>query len=108
MRLIDADALKEGIACHKQWTEQEDETDRRWAFGYNAGIDRALFNIACACAHAIEAEPVRHGEWIDGMEYINSHWKICSQCHATAHHPAGGDPYCHNCGAKMGKGDAES
>ena len=48
------------------------------------------------------AEPERKtGRWIDGMEYVNSHWKVCSVCHASAHDSAGGDNYCPNCGAKM-------
>lgn len=104
MRLIDADALKEGIACHKQWTDQEYETDRQWAVGYNAGIDRALFSITYA--HTIDAEPVRHGEWIYHHAAPEG-WKVCSVCLSQAHHPAGGDPYCHNCGAKMDGGASE-
>ena len=41
------------------------------------------------------------GEWIDGMEYVNSHWKVCSICHKSAHDSSGGDNFCPNCGADM-------
>lgn len=88
MRLIDADALREGIACHKQYTDQEYETDRQWALGYNAGIERALFSITYA--HAIDAEPVRHGRWVwfenrpvtdaDDPECIGCTGYECSEC----------------------------
>lgn len=48
MGLIDADALSEGIELHRQSTNQKYETDRQWAVGYNAGLDRALYSIAYA------------------------------------------------------------
>ena len=48
MRLIDAEALSEGIELHRQSTNQKYETDRQWAVGYNAGLDRALYSIAYA------------------------------------------------------------
>ena len=42
-----------------------------------------------------------HGEWIDGMEYVNSRWKVCSVCHHSAHESCGGDDFCPHCGADM-------
>lgn len=48
MRAIDAVALSEGIELHRQATDQEYESDRQWAVGYNAGLDRALYSIAYA------------------------------------------------------------
>lgn len=48
------------------------------------------------------AEPERKkGEWIDGMPYVNSHWKVCSECHETAPDNCGGYKFCPNCGADM-------
>lgn len=48
------------------------------------------------------AEPERKkGEWIDGMPYVNSHWKVCSECHETAPDSCGGFNFCPNCGADM-------
>lgn len=75
MRLIDADNLKEGIACHKQWTDQEYETDRQWAVGYNAGIERALFSITYA--RTIDAVPVVRCK--DCWKRGNPH--ECPMCH---------------------------
>lgn len=43
----------------------------------------------------------KRGEWIDGREYINSRWKVCSICHKPAHDSCGGDNFCPNCGADM-------
>ena len=48
MRPIDAEALSEGIELHRKGTDQECESDRQWAVGYNAGLDRALYSIAYA------------------------------------------------------------
>jgi len=48
------------------------------------------------------AEPERKkGEWIDGMPYVNSHWRVCSECHQSAPESAGGYNFCPNCGAEM-------
>lgn len=48
------------------------------------------------------AEPERHrGEWIDGMSYVNSHWRVCSVCHESAPDSCGGYKFCPNCGADM-------
>ena len=41
------------------------------------------------------------GKWIDGMPYVNSHWKVCSVCHQTAPFSCGGEKFCPNCGADM-------
>ena len=51
------------------------------------------------------AEPERKtGEWIDGMPYVNSHWKVCSECHESAPDSCGGYNFCPYCGADM-RGD---
>lgn len=74
MRLIDGDALKEkmtvsALGGHKQY----------WVCGV---IDDTP---------TIEAEPVKHGRWIDG-------W-ICSECNYGSHEP--NMPYCARCGTRM-------
>ncbi len=104
-RLIDADVLREGIAFHKQYTDQEYETDRQWALGYNAGIERALFSITYA--HTIDAKPVVHGRW----EWDTEDIYMCSLCGEKAHvKEVMGKPewiHCPNCGAKMDGGAEE-
>lgn len=63
-------------------------------------------------APTVDAEPVRHGEWIDKRSFLYggciNHWE-CSVC---GYGQNGGSNYCPNCGAKMktdgGKQDAES
>lgn len=97
MRLIDADALLKSFDV--AWMVEYDEI--------GCGITREAIPVkAIEEAPAIEAVPVRHGRWIDGMPYTNSHWKVCSVCHKSADHPAGGHEYCGHCGAKM-DGDAD-
>lgn len=50
----------------------------------------------------IEAEPVKHGRWIENSDpgqNINEHY-MCSECGCTFHNWAN-DNYCPNCGARM-------
>lgn len=82
-RLIDADRLK----AHYCW----------WAGGSKEmSIDEAkkTFDTIIDVQPTVEAEPVRHGRW------INHGWSIvCSECgedYAFAKRN-----YCPNCGAKM-------
>ena len=64
MRLVKADDLKEGLRLHYQSTDQEDEADRQWAVGYNAGIDRALYSLAYAkTVDAVEVVRCRECEF---------------------------------------------
>ena len=66
-------------------------------------VEQAIVN-----APAVDAEPVRHGRWIDRGDYITTaygslYMKVCSNCNAEVTLD-GYDYYCPNCGAKM---DAE-
>ena len=95
MRLIDADALKASI----------EEKDR-----YNLGGENRI--IVCGMlddAPTIDAEPVKHGHWIDDHDYA-----ICSLCDRVIYdayyefrdkNDASFHNYCPYCGAKM---DGES
>lgn len=68
--LISRNALKTGLEYHKQPTDQAYETERQWAVGYNAGLDRALYSIAYA--HVVDAVPVVHGlHCIDIVDFID-------------------------------------
>lgn len=99
MRLIDADALWEIIRTWQARLKPEHFiTDRVKSDALNTVI--AIIESQTT----IEAEPVRHGRWVDGMPYTNSHWKVCSVCHKSADYPSGGDEYCGHCNAKMDEG----
>lgn len=51
-------------------------------------------------ATTIDAEPVRHGRWIDAREYCGDY--MCSNCEAL--YSTNKFNYCPNCGAKMDGG----
>ena len=91
MRLIDAD-----------------EFIKYWNFNYRHQYanDHFLFALEnFAMSHEIDAEPVRHGRWIqEGEEFLNNY--RCSACGEisdgnilTYDIPEGN--YCKHCGAKM-------
>lgn len=90
MRLIDADALFSEIKT------REDESDMP-ALWYN-GVAFARWFIFHA--PTIEAEPVKHGEWVREDEYSDL-W-VCDQCGFAVEYK---DNYCPNCGARMDGGD---
>ena len=88
MRLIDADELAE----------------RLWRF--ELGTREQVAGLV-ATMPTIEAEPIRHGHWIECL--TSDHWK-CSKCGDRAPIYWDGEnmnyaewlaPYCPNCGAKM-------
>ena len=88
MRLIDADAI---VFTHAIARSIDD--------GHN-------WNELCVTKDEIDdmpsAEPERKkGMWIDGMPYVNSHWKVCSECHVSAPDSCGGFNFCPHCGADM-------
>ena len=58
MRMIDADMLADGLKLHRQSTDQKHETDRQWAVGYNAGLERALYSISYAPTLTPPNEPL--------------------------------------------------
>lgn len=71
--------------------------------GVWAAIGKVVDNVADMIekGNGKESEPVLHARWIDGQPYTNSHWKVCSACHASGNYPSGFDNYCPHCGAKM-------
>lgn len=93
MRLIDADALK-----------QETREAIKHLRNYQ-GV--AICLKALNDAPTIEAEPVRHGRWIEEERY-NLHGDgycdcKCSECYHRISRLCGFYPdYCENCGARMG------
>ena len=102
MRLIDADAMFDENHCYTTFNKNLDYCDdsdiAEW-------IDKQP---------TVDANPVRHGEWIVQKVDVNQTKFYCSECERTV--LCGNDyfmkpseyvakiyPYCH-CGAKMHKG----
>ena len=93
MRLIDADSLRE------IWLASDDFD--------NDTINAVLYSIDEA--PTVDAEPVRHGRWIDTEpEYCDCYAKnahVCSNCHDFYTLDWEYMNYCPNCGAKREKGE---
>lgn len=100
MRLIDAERLKEGLKYHYHPTDQEYEEDRRWAVGYNAGLDRALYSLAYAPTLTID-DLRPHGRWIGKNSPYDVNIHICSVCREQVSILGNKLRFCPNCGAKM-------
>lgn len=92
MRLIDADALRQAM-YHE--TFEVDSDKQKWDSG--CWIRYKMFENAIENAPTIEAEPVKHGRWIE-MPYSFT----CSVCGVIrAKGTTGKYNYCPKCGAKM-------
>ena len=92
MRLIDADALKKIVK------------GRRKAAITLTGVDMVML---IDDAPTIEAEPVKHGRWIEAENDLRISG-YCSSCGWEAHmyeDDVIGMPYCPNCGARMDGGE---
>ena len=89
MRLVDIDAL--GIKKCKQG----DFDSKEEVTGWNSVIE------ILETAPTVDAEPVRHGKWIDCK--IVEFMLECSECHAQANSClfTSNLRFCPNCGAKM-------
>lgn len=79
MRLIDANEAIKAILYVR---------DNDLHHGYPRSFEQGAIRKALRCIEetpAIEAEPVRHGEWIDryGGKYANHLWE-CSECKEKA------------------------
>ena len=86
MRLIDADALM-----------AEDFAD-----SFIDSYDQAIFEAIIEKTPTIEAEPVKHGRWIEFKNPVIGRYFTCSICGKDEnHHTAVVGKYCWNCGAKM-------
>lgn len=88
-RLIDADALGKKID--------------KMPFYVNKDRENVLCEILSA--PTIEAEPVRHGRWVDPEDDDDGTEWHCSECGSVVE-TLGWYPrvrFCHNCGARMDK-----
>ena len=90
MRLIDADALaKNG-----------------WVLERHGVSNTLIGRMSIADVPTIEAEPVKHGRWIEHIDHeMLTGYDECSVCHFGT---IGQSNYCPNCGAKMDGGEADA
>ena len=87
MRLIDADTLEKEICSGCEYNKSK----------YANCDDCAIDN-----APTIDAEPVKHGEWVVSRIGESTSWFVeCSKCNVVM--PPVNYTYCPNCGAKMDK-----
>ena len=89
MRPIDADRLADGLTLHRQSTDQNHETDRQWAVGYNAGLDRALYSIAYAPTLTQPNEPLTPCDACRYAPPSSGDGKPCDMCPAEGRPPEG-------------------
>ena len=71
-------------------------------YHHNKDVQHIALTLALNKVPTVEAEPVRHGHWIDADDTRIS--GKCSVCGWEAHlyeDDVVGMPYCPNCGAKM-------
>ena len=97
MRLIDADALI---------------NDRENFIVIGAGDNICIDISDIAKAPTIEAEPVKHGRWIEPSRlYYGAKQYECSLCYSDTfwkkHSITEKYPHCPNCGCRMDGGDDE-
>lgn len=95
MRLIDADKLLEKTEC---LFKDLNSTEDYMGIGYNHGVGDSMAIIKNA--PTIEAEPVKHGRWINdnGLHKCSVR---CSNCDEQYIAYPGEFKYCPNCGMKM-------
>lgn len=86
----------------------QDVSDKR-SHDFNAGATRAANRIKLL--PTVEAEPVRHGQWIDVTDFDSPDYEFaCSECYYRNFErvmDAGAWNYCPNCGAKVDEGKEE-
>ena len=111
MRLINADALEQIIT--EKFQEHYGNTVYQFIHDFFTFVIRQIRK-----APTVEAEPVKHGWWVDrhGGKYVNPKYE-CSECRKEApYRPKIDDlhnwyyeqdlsDYCPNCGAKMRSDD---
>lgn len=92
MRLIDADESLKRI---------NDIFPRRTESDYQKGIavGMAMAKVAINEQPTIDAEPVRHGHWIERYGVFDGTYYKCSVCNYNCSRTK--ENYCSDCGAKM-------
>ena len=98
-RLIDADALRERM-YHDAF--ETDSDMQKWDSG--CWIRYKMFENALEEAPTVDAEPVKHGHWVEILDspMLPLKLSMCSECGAEyAPQQTPHFSYCPHCGAKM-------
>lgn len=94
MRLIDADAVMEDIKTSMNCLTEV-------GIPINAEFLWGKLNDALGNAETVDAEPVRHGHWIEDDDGDGRHCSICGEDYCYIISNCELYNYCPNCGAKM-------
>ncbi len=97
MKLIDGNALIKQIDDRMRSIKSRNEADSRFTSVILDTLQDIVETIEDA--EEVEAEPVRHGWWVEIDMSIGYGWYECSECKRSVFgHKA---KYCPECGAKM-------
>lgn len=96
MGLIDADKVLDIVAAY---CPDDDGSCSK------AGIDLREMLDEIEALPEIDAEPVKHGKWIETNDETKKRCSECDVIHLIAQYPHGNANYCPNCGAKMNGGE---
>lgn len=108
MRLVDADRALKIVESYR--------TTHGTTLGRHSGVADIIYE-ALEKLPVIDAEPVRHGEWIESRSSNGTPLCECSICRdsALSQDNAWGDPieyyttdFCPNCGAKMDESESST
>lgn len=107
MRLIDADDLMKKIEY--AWVFTDDSEIRKFKIASYRFLD--LFEKIVYGSPTIDAEPIKHGKWIERDDQMFENVFDCSCCNESFviedALQIDGYKYCVNCGAKMDLGGAK-
>ena len=104
MRLIDADSLDKALTSLRFTADGE---LAHWGDRKDWCLHGREIEMLIANAPTVEAEPIRHGEWMR-KEDEYAYWYECSECGdypLYEHDVRVFSRYCPNCGAHMHKGE---
>lgn len=109
MRLIDADALlnktvKLEAEAREQVVKNEPlDNPTKWHILNGVLAERTAFKYDLLDAPTVDAEPVKHGRWINHFDDIwpEESTMECSLCHKEQGMGMLDTNFCPNCGAKM-------
>lgn len=107
---IERARVKELLRSHYFPTDQPYESDRNWAVGFNAGLDKAIHKIHYA--PAADVVPAVHAQWEIKTDDYDCEYAKCSAC-GEEFYDANEDTiditfnYCPNCGARMKGGGSD-